>query len=96
MNTTKPFSLIDEETGTLVQDMMIILKTGQSVHLNVNFDTTFKLDLHSEIVRGQLVISYLEHQENVRFILFRLFQAIQKKNKMIIYFDFQGLCELNK
>lgn len=70
MNTLMPFSLIDEETGTLFQDMVIRMKTGQSVHLAINFDTKFKKDLHSEAVRGQLAISYAEHQENVSFNFF--------------------------
>lgn len=69
MNTSAPFSLIEEETGTLVQEMDVSLKTGQSVHLNIHFDTRFKTDLHSEIVRGELQINYAEHQENVSFIL---------------------------
>lgn len=67
MNTSAPFSLVDEETGTLVQDMVVSLKTGGSVHLSIHFDTRFKTDLHSEIVRGQIVINYEEHQENVKF-----------------------------
>lgn len=73
MSTSTPFSMVEEETGTLVQDMVVSLKTGQSLHLNIHFDTRFKIDLHSEIVRGQLLINYAEHQENVDFFCLIVF-----------------------
>jgi hypothetical protein len=65
MSTQMPFSLIDEETGNLAQEMIVNLKTGQSLHLGVNFDTKFKEDLHNQVINGQLVVSYAEHQEKV-------------------------------
>lgn len=70
INTTYPFSLIEKETGTLVQEMTIKLNTGESAHLSINFSTKFKLDMYSEVVRNQLVIAYAEHQENVIFLIF--------------------------
>lgn len=86
MSTSMPFSLIDEETGTLVQEMPVILKTGQSVHLDINFDTRFKEDLHSEIVRGQLAITYAEHQENVFLNISYFWKLDLKKQTFQIYF----------
>lgn len=69
MSTKVPFSLVDEETGSLAQDMIMNFKTGESIHLGICFDTKFKRDMHNEVVNGQLMISYVEHQEKVSFKL---------------------------
>lgn len=63
--TTSPFSLIDEETGALMSELVVNLKTSESIHLSIIFDTRFKKDLHNQVVNGSLNISYAEHQETV-------------------------------
>jgi hypothetical protein len=63
--TTSPFSLVDEETGSLMSELVINLKTSESIHLTIMFDTKFKNDLHNQVVNGSLNISYAEHQETV-------------------------------
>ena len=65
MNVAAPFYLVEEENDANVPELMFQLRTGESLHLNLVFDTSFKEDLHSEIVNGLLTISYAEHLHSV-------------------------------
>ncbi|CAF0787663.1 unnamed protein product [Brachionus calyciflorus] len=64
LTTNSPFSLIEEDTGNLVKELLVNLKTGDSLHVGINYNTQFKQDLHNEISNGLLTISYSEHQHN--------------------------------
>lgn len=64
LTTSAPFSLVEEDTGNLVRELMLNLKTGESIHLGINFNTTFKKDSHNEVSNGLLTICYSEHQHN--------------------------------
>lgn len=64
MSANFPFSLIEDETGSLMKDQMLNLKTGESVHIGISFDTSFKNNLHNEVINGLLTICYTEHQHN--------------------------------
>ena len=64
INTNFPFSLVDEHSGKHVQELMVNLKTGESLYILVVFDTTFKKNSYNEVVNGTLSICYSEHEHN--------------------------------
>ena len=64
MCTSSPFTLVDHETGTLVNELMTNLRTGESIKLAINYNTQYKSDLHNEITNGLLNINYSEHQHD--------------------------------
>jgi hypothetical protein len=65
MSLSSPFYLICQETGNMVSELLINIKTGESLHLKIVFLTNFKKDAHNENVNGILTICYAEHQHNV-------------------------------
>jgi hypothetical protein len=73
LNTNSPFYLVESETGDLLTQTTILMKTGDSRHLNILFDTSFKIDTHNEVIESPLIISYAEHQHNVNFFLITFF-----------------------
>ena len=66
-STQKPFYMVDYETGDLISDLVSNLHTGESLQLTIIFDTSFKQDLHNQVVNGALNITYKEHQHTVSF-----------------------------
>ena len=64
MSLSAPFYLVDEENGQLVSELLVNIRTGDSVHLKCMFSTLFKKDTHNETVNGVLTICYAEHQHN--------------------------------
>lgn len=64
MNLVCPFFLVDEETGDSVSELQANIKTGESLQIKILFDTSFKKDLHNEIIDRLLTICYAEHQHN--------------------------------
>lgn len=64
ISTNTPFSLVEHDTGSLVKELLMSLKTGESLHLGINYNTLFKKDLHNEVSNGLLTICYSEHQHN--------------------------------
>ena len=64
LNTNTPFSMVDERTGNLVNELLINLRTGESLYISCVFDTTFKKDSFNETVHGSLSICYSEHEHN--------------------------------
>lgn len=64
MTLSTPFYLVDEDSGQLVSELLVNIKTGDSVHLKCMFSTLFKKDTHNETVNGVLTICYAEHQHN--------------------------------
>ena len=64
INTNFPFSLVDERTGLHVQDLLVNLKTGESLYISCVFDTSFKKNSYNEVVNGSLSICYSEHEHN--------------------------------
>ena len=65
-NTTVPFFMICPETGDFIRRLSrYTIKTGESIHLRIVFDVTFKKNAHNEVVKSELTISYAEHQHSV-------------------------------
>lgn len=64
MTLNSPFYLIDEETGSMVSELLVNIQTGESLHVKVMFSTLFKKDTHNEKINGALTICYAEHQNN--------------------------------
>lgn len=62
MSTSSPFSLVDQETGNFVNEILTNLRTGDSLQIAINYNTQFKRDLHNEVTNGLLNINYSEHQ----------------------------------
>ena len=65
MNINSPFFLVESETGDLLTQTTLLMKTGDSKHINILFDTSFKSDTHNQVLESPLIISYAEHQHNV-------------------------------
>jgi hydrocephalus-inducing protein len=55
---------MDDRTGKLVNELLVYLKTGESLYVSCVFDTTFKKDSYNETVHGSLTICYSEHEHN--------------------------------
>ena len=70
LSAKKPFYLVDNETGEYKNELTIFVRTGESYQATVIFDTTFKADLHNQVVNCVLNVAYKEHQNNVSHILF--------------------------
>jgi hydrocephalus-inducing protein len=68
LTTNSHFSLVNDHSGRLVSELLVNLKTGESLHVGVVFDTTFKKDFHNEVVNGVLNICYAEHEHNVSIL----------------------------
>lgn len=64
MTLNSPFYLIEEETGSMVSELLVNIKTGESLHIKVLFSTLFKKDTHNDTINGCLTICYAEHQHN--------------------------------
>lgn len=65
LTAKKPFYLIDNETGEYKNELTIFVRTGESYQATIVFDTTFKADLHNQVINSVLNVAYKEHQNNV-------------------------------
>lgn len=64
MVTSEPFSFVNEN-GKLSKELSLPINTGEYKELTLDFDPSFKKDLHNQIVDGFININYLEHQHTV-------------------------------
>ena len=65
INTNSPFTILNEDTKEYISEILLNIKTGESKKLVINFDPSFKRDFHNEVINGQLVVTYVEHQHTV-------------------------------